>query len=713
VSCLFLGNQAGTDGGAAYLGTGSVEIAECTFVGNQGRRSGGAVYNLSSCAMTSTPIENNSAQYGGGICNEGQISLLGLTISSNRAYGWGGGVRNTGNLVISESTVSANVAYDSYSGAIGGGLLNEGISAVTNSTFSGNQVLIQSSQFSRLGGGGIYAGGRGMLLVNCTIASNSVSILGARGSGLAVGGGILSDGGVTVVNTVVADNQAPDLGQDLCGAFLSTGFDLIGNNQGATGLSINDYQNVAANLGPLQDNGGPTFTHALLQGSLAIGGGTSVGAPATDQRGVARPPGHCDIGAFQLTTVITPAITWSNPPAIVYGTALGTNQLNATSSVDGTFVYSPAAGTIFPAGSNYLLTAVFTPKDLANYTLATNSVSLNVLKADQTIAFPPIANQRIGDPPVLLSATADSGLPVAFTLMSGPATLTGSLLTFGSASGLVTVRASQPGNTNYNPAPNVDRSFVVGTLPLPAITAQPSSVAVNPGNRVTLSVVATNGPLSYQWRIGGTYVSSETGSSLVLARVQQSQAGRYDVIVSNPSGSVTSLVAVLTVKITAGTPFIAIQPRNQGIRAGETATLSVVASGSAPLLYQWYEGSSGDTSRAIPGATNSKYTTGSLSGSTSFWVSVGNLLGTVDSAAASVTVFPPNAAKLEMRMTSGLPILSIDGIPGITYRIEYRASLSVSNWSELVDLPLPSTPFKFIDADLGGATSRFYRVIIP
>ena len=122
-------------------------------------------------------------------------------------------------------------------------------------------------------------------------------------TGDSIGGGIYNlSGSSQLVNTIVAGNSATS-GPDVYGAFISTGFNLIGNNQGATGLSINDYQNVSADLGPLQDNGGPTLTCALLQGSLAIGSGTSVGAPTTDQRGVPRPPGHCDIGAVNFVTV--------------------------------------------------------------------------------------------------------------------------------------------------------------------------------------------------------------------------------------------------------------------------------------------------------------------------------------------------------------------------------------------------------------------------
>src|SRR5205823_2992999 len=77
----------------------------------------------------------------------------------------------------------------------------------------------------------------------------------------------------------------------------------------------------------------------------------------------------------------TPIITWTTPVDIVYGTALSTTQLNASASVAGAFVYTPAAGAVLNAGSAQTLSVSFTPTDAANYTTATKTVSITVLKA--------------------------------------------------------------------------------------------------------------------------------------------------------------------------------------------------------------------------------------------------------------------------------------------------------------------------------------------
>ena len=77
----------------------------------------------------------------------------------------------------------------------------------------------------------------------------------------------------------------------------------------------------------------------------------------------------------------TPVITWSTPADITYGTALSATQLNATASTPGTFAYTPIAGTVLNAGSGQTLSVTFTPTDAANFTTATKTVSINVLKA--------------------------------------------------------------------------------------------------------------------------------------------------------------------------------------------------------------------------------------------------------------------------------------------------------------------------------------------
>ena len=156
----------------------------------------------------------------------------------------------------------------------------------------------------------------------------------------------------------------------------------------------------------------------------------------------------------------TPLITWNNPAEIIYGTALSGTQLNATASVPGTFVYTPAAGMVLGAGSGQTLSVSFTPTDTGNYNTNTATVQINVLKANQTISFGPLSDKTYGDVPFSVSAAASSGLAVSFSIVSGPATSSDNTITI-TGVGIVTVRAFQGGDANYNAATPVDQSFSV------------------------------------------------------------------------------------------------------------------------------------------------------------------------------------------------------------------------------------------------------------
>ena len=385
--------------------------------------------------------------------------------------------------------------------------------------------------------------------------------------------------------------------------------------------------------------------------------------------------------------------------------------MNASADIGGGFTYTPPAGTVLSAGSNHVLAALFTPADPNTAAAATNSVLLTVLKANQTINFPTIPPQTVNAPPIILSASASSGLPVSFSLVSGPALLAGNLLSVGSSPGLVTVRASQAENANYIGAPDVDQSFLVVTNAMPIIMADPTNVTVNVGSDATFAVSATTAPLNYQWRFNGLDLPGATNSALLIPRTTANRGGPYRVVVSNPLGAVTSAVAVLTVLAPPGIPQIVCQPENQVVRAGEAASLSVVATGNATLVYQWYQGASPNTNGLISGAADTSYTTGPLATNTSYWVSVRNSLGMVDSMAGAVTVVPAIAPRLGLAWFSGMAAIYVDGPIGTQYLLQYSTNLWTTNWSTLLDYNQNVNPFIYIDSGSMGVRYRFYRAV--
>ena len=111
-------------------------------------------------------------------------------------------------------------------------------------------------------------------------------------------------------------------------------------------------------------------------------------------------------------------------------------------------------------GGDVVTVNAWQPGNSNYHAAATVQRSFTVAKIPQTISFGPLSRQTVGDAPFPLSASASSGLPVGFTIVSGPATLSGNILTL-SGAGTVVVRASQAGNALYASAANVDQVLVV------------------------------------------------------------------------------------------------------------------------------------------------------------------------------------------------------------------------------------------------------------
>jgi hypothetical protein len=278
---------------------------------------GGGLYNAGTLTLTNSAIRSNAAIQGGGLENSGTLTLLNSTVSGNVAQsGGGGGIVNFSTMTLINSTVSGNKAPSD-----GGGLVNAGTLTLANSTVSGNKT-------SGSGGGLVNAGT--LTLTNSTVSGNSATSDGGgienypgttgatnltnstiSGNSATRGGGLASSGTLTLANSIVANN--PNGGNCFNYAFLgsapitSHGYNL--DSDGSCQLTApTDQPSTDPLLGPLQNNGGPTLTRALLPGSPAIdaipwgtnGCGTTL---IGDQRWQARPPalgGHCDLGAYEV-----------------------------------------------------------------------------------------------------------------------------------------------------------------------------------------------------------------------------------------------------------------------------------------------------------------------------------------------------------------------------------------------------------------------------
>ena len=239
---------------------------------------------------------------GGGISNSGGIvDVRDSTINGNSSIGNGGGISNSGGIVdVRDSTINGNSTIGN-----GGGISNSGTMTVSNSTISGNSSVVGSANGFIIGGngGGINNSGTVALLFS-TLTLNQA----------ANGGGVYNNtnGSTSARNTIIAANllSTDGINPDVSGTFTSFGYNLIGDSTGSTGFdATGDIVGTSDNpidprLAPLDFNGGPTQTIALLPDSPAIDAADPTVLdtdPTTDQRGLPRVSnGRADIGAFEV-----------------------------------------------------------------------------------------------------------------------------------------------------------------------------------------------------------------------------------------------------------------------------------------------------------------------------------------------------------------------------------------------------------------------------
>jgi VCBS repeat-containing protein len=447
---LSLTNSTLSGNGAVYGGGisngGTLMLTNSTLSGNSAGSGGGISNDYNGTAsLTNTTLSGNyaGAWGGGGILNGGTMSLTNTTLSGNSGF-WGGGIYNVpgGTMSVTNSTFSGNSAGDS-----GGGIFNEGTLSVTSSTFFGNSAPT---------GGGIETGsgapGTTLTLINSTLSGNSATVYGGgilnvgtmsvtnstlSGNSAPSGGGIYSRGGdpdypgaTTLANSIVGGNTLTDgvTPSDLGGnvdVVASSGYNLIGPG-GSGGLvdGVNGNIVVAAiadlHLGGLADNGGPTWTRALLDGSPAIDAGSKAlakdadGNPlSTDQRGFDRfvdgngdGTATIDIGAYEAQTappVNTPPEAYPQSVTTAEDTPRGITLI-ATDGDGDTLTYivvsGPTHGTLtLNADGSFTYTPVANYNSLDSFTFKANDGLLDSNTATVSITVTPVNDAPVNTVP--------------------------------------------------------------------------------------------------------------------------------------------------------------------------------------------------------------------------------------------------------------------------------------------------------------------------
>ena len=279
-------NNNATDGGGIENGSSNVLLGiwNSTISDNSAQNSGGGIGLIGgSVTLTNSIVHSNAAPDGGGIHNTGTITMTHSSIANNSATNGGGIYNRNGRITITNSILNHN------SSNYGGGIYCTSYSHVNiyNTTFSGN---------SASSGGGIYtlAQGGHMALEHTTFSSNSAG----SGSSIATQ---YYPANVTIGASIISGNN----GAACFGAIVSQGYN-IANDSSCNLTGPGDMNSISPQLGPLQDNGGPTLTHMPQPGSPAIDAGHPLNCPPTDQRGIPRPQDGtgdgqaiCDIGSVE------------------------------------------------------------------------------------------------------------------------------------------------------------------------------------------------------------------------------------------------------------------------------------------------------------------------------------------------------------------------------------------------------------------------------
>jgi len=401
------------------LSSGLVSFSGLTIANGRANMDvGGGIYNQSSANVnvTGSTISNNVAVLGGGIANSstGTFTVINSTIRNNSAGTAGGCYNGMGTLNIISSTLNNNSAGSGNGGAIntGSNTLN-----IINSTLDSNTASG--------GGGGVFNNSPdAQINISQSTISQNIAFNG--------GGGVSNNNGgqVKFLNTIIAQNSS-GIGPDLLGSFVSLGHNFLGDIASSSGFTPgtnnpngdlvgSQFAPSLVVLGPLQNNGGPTQTRAVLPGSPAIdagdncvvlAGGCLTTPLTTDQRGISRQVNsNVDIGAFE-SREFTISATSGTPQSTAVNTLFAPLVVTVNSAsgdpVTGGFVFFNAP--TFGPSANFIAGFAF-----------------NVVQIDFNgqVSTRPTANGLAGGPYNVTANIKGTVPPVSFTLTNNQAATT-------------------------------------------------------------------------------------------------------------------------------------------------------------------------------------------------------------------------------------------------------------------------------------------------
>ncbi|MEO5801940.1 MAG: immunoglobulin domain-containing protein [Verrucomicrobiota bacterium] len=417
-------------------------------------------------------------------------------------------------------------------------------------------------------------------------------------------------------------------------------------------------------------------------------------------------------------------ISLGNPPVITFpptnkAVALGNNAtftVTATGSATLSYRWQFNGVNISGAtGSSYTVTNVQST-NVGFYTVTVSNL-VNIVTsappASLTLIVPPSINTQP------LSQTSNVGSNVTFTVAATGTPSPSFQWRFGGGSGVnipgatstsLTVTNVQTTNAGSyrvvvtNSAGSVTSFVAVLSVNVPpVINTQPLSQTSNIGSNVTFTVAATGTPSpSFQWRFGGVggNIPGATNTSLIVTNVQTTNGGNYRVVVTNSAGSVTSVIAVLTINVP---PAINTQPASQTVGSNATANLTVSATGTPAPAYQWQFNTTnltGQTAAALSVPNFQSTNEGN------YRVIVSNSVGTVTSSNALLLLNAP-LRFTSFSISTNIFTAQLVGILGTNYFIQ--VSTNLTNWTSLQTNNAVNGYINFTDTNAAGFSNRFFR----
>jgi parallel beta-helix repeat protein len=587
-------------GGVSIEGGATVDLTDCTLSSNTTPGPGGGVYNGGMATLTDTIVAGNSSGTGDDIDGDtvtGSYNLVG-TDSAGLVNGQNGNLVGVSHPVLSTlgnyGGQTETMALLPGSPAIGAGTLVNGITSDQRGEplDSPNPDIgaFQSQGFTLAP----VVGSTPQSTTDETAFPNPLAVtVTAKNSVEPVAGGVVAFAAPSDGASAQLSATAATIGSNGVASVNATANATAGSypvSASATGVGSLDFD-LTNNLIPLRFSGvtdqsitygtpSVTITGTLADGSRVPQGETV----AVMLNGIQRSAAINSNGGFSTTfntsslaasglphtvsyaytsdgnfasandlstltvTQATPTMTWQNPAPIVYGTALGANQLDATASVPGTFTYTPSAGTVLTAGSGQTLSVSFTPTDTTDDTTATATATINVEKATPSITWANPADIIYGTAmsSTQLDATASwavngSNQTVAGTFEYNP--VAGEVLSVGN---------NQTLTVSFTPSDTTDYNATSATATLNVDKATPSITWANLAD-ITYGTALSSTQLDATASVPGTFTYTPAAGTVLHAGNGQTLSVSFT---PTDTTDYTTAAATATMNVDKATPSI-------------------------------------------------------------------------------------------------------------------------------------------------------------